>query len=192
MMYLELFWVFFQVGLFSIGGGYAAIPIIQDLAVTQKAWMTTIEFTELITIAEMTPGPITLNAATYIGNSQAGVGGAILASFSCVLPSIIIVSIVAFVYFKFSKLTAIQGTLKQLRPVIIGLIASSCLGMVINAFWGGIGNINISSTQWIAIATFGVCIFLLRYKDLRMNPIFILAFSGAIALAVEYVPYLFH
>lgn len=104
MIYLELFWVFFQVGAFSIGGGYAAIPIIQSNVVEGKGWLSMTKFTDLITIAEMTPGPIAINSATFVGNQVAGIGGGLVATAGCILPSALIVSLLAFLYYRFRSL----------------------------------------------------------------------------------------
>ena len=101
MTLLELFWSFLQVGLFSIGGGYAAMPLIQAQVVEQHPWLTMSEFTDLITIAEMTPGPIAINSATFVGIRIAGLGGAVVATFGCILPSLLIVSILAKIYYKY-------------------------------------------------------------------------------------------
>ena len=95
MIYLQLFLSFMQIGLFSIGGGYAAIPLIQSQAVDINKWLTAEEFLDLATIAEMTPGPIAVNGATFIGLKVAGILGAISATFGCILPSLFIVSLLS-------------------------------------------------------------------------------------------------
>lgn len=97
MVLLKLFFAFMQVGLFSIGGGYAAIPIIQSSVVDSFGWLTMDEFTDLITIAEMTPGPIAVNSATFVGNRVGGLLGSIVATLGCIVPAIIIVSLFAWV-----------------------------------------------------------------------------------------------
>ena len=91
MTYLDLFWSFVQVGMFSIGGGYAAMPLIQSQVVAKHGWLTMGEFTDLITIAEMTPGPIAVNSATFVGIRIGGIPGAVVATAGCILPSLIIV-----------------------------------------------------------------------------------------------------
>ena len=106
MIYLQLFLSFLQVGAFSIGGGYAAMPLIQSQVVTSHGWLTMSEFTDLITIAEMTPGPIAVNSATFVGIRIAGVGGAVIATLGCILPSCLIVSLLAFVYYRYKQLSA--------------------------------------------------------------------------------------
>ena len=97
MTLLSLFWSFLQVGLFSIGGGYAAMPLIQAQVVESHGWLSMAEFTDLITIAEMTPGPIAVNSATFVGLRIAGAAGAVVATFGCILPSLLIVSLLALI-----------------------------------------------------------------------------------------------
>ena len=103
MIYMQLFLSFLQVGLFSIGGGYAAMPLIQSQVVNRYAWLTMNEFTDLITIAEMTPGPIAVNSATFVGIRIAGIPGALIATFGCILPSCFIVSFLAFIYYRYKQ-----------------------------------------------------------------------------------------
>ena len=98
MMLLKLFWSFFQIGLFSIGGGYAAMPIIQHQVVEINGWLSMIEFGDVVTISQMTPGPIAINSATFVGTRIAGLPGAIIATIGCVTPSIIIVLTLAYIY----------------------------------------------------------------------------------------------
>ncbi len=95
MIYIQLFLSFLQIGLFSVGGGYAAIPLVQSLIVERQGWITMTEFTNLITIAEMTPGPIAVNSATFVGIRIAGLPGAVAATWGCIFPSCIIVSVLA-------------------------------------------------------------------------------------------------
>ncbi len=166
-IFLDLFLVFFQVGLLAIGGGYAAIPIIENLVVSKHCWLTGPEFNEMLTISEMTPGPITLNVSTFVGEQQAGIPGALVATFSCILPSIIIVSAVAFVYFKFSKIKLLQGTLKQLRPVIIGLIASSSLSITFTAMFGDKTNVSLSVGVVCCMTLLVLCAGMLSVPELR-------------------------
>ena len=131
MFLLELFWSFFQVGLFSIGGGMAAMPLIQNQVVDIHGWLTLTEFTDLITIAEMTPGPIAINSATFVGIKVIGIQGAIVATLGCILPSCIIVSTLAFIYFKYKDVDVIKGILSGLRPAVVALIASAGISILI-------------------------------------------------------------
>ena len=109
MIYLQLFWSFLQVGLFSIGGGYAAMPLIESQVVQGHGWLTMNEFTDLITIAEMTPGPIAVNSATFVGIRIAGIGGALVATLGCITPSLIIVSVLAKIYYKYKGAKALDS-----------------------------------------------------------------------------------
>lgn len=98
MIYVQLFLSFLQVGMFSVGGGYAAIPLIQSQVVEQHGWLTMQEFTDLVTIAEMTPGPIAVNAATFVGLRIAQVSGAIVATLGCITPALFFVSLLSYIY----------------------------------------------------------------------------------------------
>ena len=104
MIYLEILWSFIQIGLFSVGGGYAAMPLIQHQVVDLHPWLTMTQFADIMTIAEMTPGPIAINAATFVGIRVAGIPGALVATLGCVLPSCIIVISLAYVYYRFRGL----------------------------------------------------------------------------------------
>ena len=95
MIYLQLFWSFIQIGMFSFGGGYAAMPLIQGQVVTDHGWLTMSEFTDLITISQMTPGPIAVNSATFVGLKIAGIPGAVVSTLGCILPSRSIVTVLA-------------------------------------------------------------------------------------------------
>ena len=108
MIYLQLFLSFLQVGMFSIGGGYAAIPLIRDQIVTSHTWLTMNEFTDLITIAEMTPGPIAVNSATFVGIRITGPLGAVIATLGCITPSLLIVSLLAYIYYRYKNVSALK------------------------------------------------------------------------------------
>ena len=136
MIYLQLFLSFLQIGMFSFGGGYAAMPLIQGQVVTAHHWLSMEEFTDLITISQMTPGPIAINSATFVGTKIAGTGGALSATFGCILPSCIIVTCIARLYLKYRNLALLQGILNSLRPAVVALIASAGISILITAFWG--------------------------------------------------------
>ena len=112
----------FKIGILSFGGGYVAIPLIQKEIVELNGWITLTEFTDIITIAEMTPGPIAINAATFVGIRIAGIPGALIATFGCALPSCIIVIILAKIYYKYRHLNTMQNILAGLRPAVIAMI----------------------------------------------------------------------
>jgi len=161
----------------------AAIPLIQNQIVNLHHWLTLTEFTDLITIAEMTPGPIAINSATFVGIRIAGIPGAVVATIGCVLPSCIIVSILAWIYFKFKELTAIQGILSGLRPAIVSLIASAGLSVFMLAVWGEGGfSTNPQSINLVSVLLFAVALFVLR--KWKLNPIYVMLGSGIIGGAI--------
>lgn len=123
MIYLKLLFSFFQIGLVSFGGGYAAMAPIYRQVVEIHGWLTANTFADLITISQMTPGPIALNSATFVGLQVAGFSGAIIATLGNILPSIGIVLLLAYIYFRYNKLRIIQIVLESLRPAVIALIA---------------------------------------------------------------------
>ena len=153
-MLLDLFLCFVQVGLFSIGGGYAAMPMIQAKAVEHYHWLTMGEFTDLMTIAEMTPGPITVNSATFVGIRMAGIPGALVATMGCILPSLIIVSLLSWLYEKYRSMDAMQAVLACLRPAVVALIASAALTILrVVVFAGG-----VVSAEAPQAAVYGLCV----------------------------------
>ena len=119
MILSELFLSFLQIGLFSVGGGYAAIPLIQYQTVELHGWLTETQFMDLAAIAEMTPGPVAINGATFVGLKIAGVPGALAATLGCIFPSLIIVSLLAFVYRKYRELPVLRNVLSSLRPAVV-------------------------------------------------------------------------
>ena len=184
MIYWQLFISFLQVGLFSIGGGYASLPIIQSRIVEQHGWLDMAEFTDLITIAEMTPGPIALNAATFVGTRIGGLPGALAATFGCIFPALILVSLLAFVYYRYKKLTVVQSVLGSLRPVVVALIASAGLGIMLSVAFGG----RAYAPENLDIA--GVVLFVLALaalRKLKTNPILTMAACGAVYTAVHLI-----
>lgn len=183
MILIKLFWSFFQIGMFSIGGGMAAIPLIQNQVVNFHNWLTLTEFTDLITIAEMTPGPIAINSATFVGIRIAGIPGAVVATVGCIFPSCVIVSILAWIYFKYKELTIIQGVLSGLRPTIVALIASAGLSIFTLAVWGEGGfSTNPPTINLVSVLLFAMAIFILR--KWKPNPIFVMLGSGIIGGAI--------
>jgi len=179
MIYLKLFWAFFQIGLFSIGGGYAAMPLIQNQVVDTYGWLNMSEFADIITISQMTPGPISINSATFVGTRIAGIWGAIIATLGCILPSCAIVLLLAILYRKYKNLKYVQGILKSLHPAVVGMIASAGLAIIVQALWNGSAvSDNIGSIDFTALALTILCIFSLR--EIKINPIFVMLGAGVI------------
>lgn len=183
MIYIKLFLSFLQIGLFSIGGGYAAMPLIQDQVVEMNPWLTMTEFTDLITIAEMTPGPIAVNSATFVGNHIAGIAGSLIATLGCILPSFIIVLTLAYFYLKYKNITVVQGILGGLRPAVVAMITSAGISILTLAFWGEKGiSLNLSDINFVAVLLFATGLFVLR--KWKPNPIYIMLGTGMIGMVV--------
>lgn len=181
MMYLELFWSFFQIGLFSFGGGYAAMPLIQNQVVDLNGWLTMSEFADVITISQMTPGPIGINAASFVGIRIGGILGAIVATIGCVLPSCLIVLTLAYIYYKYRGLNTVQGVLNGLRPAVIAMIGSAGVALMILAFWNGNEmTITGNGTDYVAVSIFIIAFVILR--KWKVNPIHIMMGAGIIGL----------
>jgi chromate transporter len=184
VIYLQLFLSFLQVGMFSIGGGYAAMPLIQAQVVTSHGWLTMNEFTDLITIAEMTPGPIAVNSSTFVGIRIAGIPGALVATFGCILPSCIIVSLLAFIYYRYKNVSALQNVLASLRPAVVALIAAAGLSILqMVAFQGN--KMQLQNVNWAGLAIFAAAFVVLR--KLKWNPILVMCLCGAAGLIVHLV-----
>ncbi len=181
MIYLELLWSFFQIGLFSIGGGYAAMPLIQNQVVDQHSWLTMTQFADIMTIAEMTPGPIAINSATFVGIQVAGICGALVATAGCILPSCVIVMTLAYVYYRYRGLEMVQGVLAGLRPAVVAMIASAGLSLLLLAFYGTktIPE-DWMAVDWIAVILFGAGVFALR--KWKINPVCVMTCAGAAGL----------
>lgn len=183
MILLELFLSFLKIGLFSFGGGYAAVPLIQNVIVESKQWIEMSEFVDLITIAEMTPGPIALNSASFVGQRIAGVPGAIVATLGCIFPSLVIVLILAKLYFKYKNLRVVQGVLSAVRPAIVSMIASAGVSILILAlFDSDINSIKMSDFRYIEFILFAVGLFLLR--KFKLNVIYIIFGSGVVGTLI--------
>lgn len=179
-MLLELFWSFFQVGLFAIGGGYAALPLIQDQAVSIHHWLSAAEFSNLVTISQMTPGPIAINSATFVGMKAAGVPGAIVCTLGCILPSLVIVSILAFLYRKFKSNPWWQSVLKTLRPVVAGLIGAAGIELLMTALFPASAG-TAGGMDFFALALFIFSLVLLRTT--KLGAVKTMLIAGAIMLA---------
>ena len=125
MIYLQLFWSFLQIGALSFGGGYAAMPLIQGQIVTQHGWLTMREFTDLVTIAEMTPGPIAVNAATFVGGRIAGITGSLAATLGCITPACLIIA----VFDVETDLVLLEAGQLNCKAVSLGVVRLADIGL---------------------------------------------------------------
>ena len=167
---LSLFLNFMQFGLFGVGGGYAAIPLIRTIAVQQNGWLTEAVFTDLIAIAEMTPGPIGINAATFVGLRVGGIAGAACATLGSIAPSLVLVTLLSWLYVRHRGSRAVQIVLRTLRAVIVALIASAAIALFRSAAWAG------GRPDWPVALIFVAALALLRLK--KLNPILVIAGCG--------------
>lgn len=187
MIFFELFYVFFLIGLFTFGGGYAMIPMIQDVVVS-KGWITSEALTNFIGISEATPGPFAINIATFIGNQTGGVLGGICATIGVILPSFIIILLIAFLLKKFLKNKFVQGGLNGVKPVVIALILSTAIVFLVKLmlFQGGeIYSVNVTFDK-VSIALLLIIVGLLiiykkKYKK-SLNPIILILLCAGLGV----------
>lgn len=186
MICLQLFLSFLQIGAFSFGGGYAAMPLIQAQIVDGHQWLSASEFTNLITISQMTPGPIAINAATFVGMQIAGPAGALAATVGCILPSCLFVTGLAWIYTRYRKLDLLQGALGALRPAVVALIAKAGIDILITAcFRNGVpeltpGNFSVRAAVWFALG------FVLLRKT-KLGPVPVMVLCGVLEAAAAAV-----
>ena len=185
MIYLDLLWTFFKIGLFTIGGGQAMIPMIMT-NVVDKGWLEETALIDFIAISESTPGPFAVNIATYTGIETAGVFGAICATLGVVLPSVIIIILVAKLLSNFMKRKAVSEVFVGVRSTVTGLLMSVFLSLVLTMLFGitDIRNVGSVSVDYIGIGMFAVIFPLsfLKIKGKKMKPILIVIISAALGI----------
>lgn len=179
----KLLITFLQIGLFSIGGGYAILPLIQAQVVDSNKWLTLQEYTDIITISQMTPGPLVVNAASFVGIRIAGIPGAIVATFGSIISGFIF-SISLHNFFKrHENIDSISNVLNGLRSSALGLIASAASTIIMIAFLGtSTFDFRNSKINIMAIVVFFISLLALR--KLKANPILIILLTGFIGLLV--------
>lgn len=184
-IFLELFITFFKIGLFTFGGGYAMLPLIQK-EVLNHGWMEIEEIINFIAVSESTPGPFAINCATYVGMETGGVLGAICATLGVVLPSFIVILCVARFYKKFKESKIVSSVMTGLRPAVIGLIGSALVSMILTVFlpngfdFGGI----VIPDLLISLAI-TVVMTILVFK--KVHPIIIIVLSAVAGIAAGYL-----
>ena len=177
MIYWQLFVSFFQIGLFSFGGGYAAMPLIRQQVVELHSWLTPTQFTDIVTISQMTPGPIAVNSASFVGMQIAGLPGAVVATLGCVAPACVIVTVLAWLYYRYRSLKLMQGALAGLRPAVVAMIASAGVSLLVQAVLPGGLEQNV---DWGATILFVAAFAVMRWK--KPNPIVVMVSCGAAGL----------
>ena len=185
MIYWQLFLSFLQIGALSFGGGYAAMPLIQNQVVDIHQWLSVGEFNDLVTISQMTPGPIAINSATFVGEKVGGLWGAVVATMGCILPSLIIVTLIAYFYMKYRHLDSLQSVLNVLRPAVVAMIASAGISIVMTAIFGEQAIIAWTHLKVDMLIIFIICLFLLlKYK---MSPIAVMLIGGCCQVFYQFI-----
>lgn len=192
MIFLKLFLTFFKIGAFTFGGGYAMLPFIKE-AVLSNGWMPLEEIVDFIAVSESTPGPFAINMATFIGNNQGsaygvlgGIFGAFCATLGVVLPSFIIILIVAKCYEKFKNSTVVAGCMTGLKPAVIGFIGAAILSIAVTVFVPSGFTLEIfKSVDFYASAVIFIGALILTFK--KVHPIIIICISAVIGIAVGYL-----
>ena len=185
MIYLKLFLTFFRIGLFTFGGGYAMLPLIQE-AVLANEWMEMSQIVNFIAVSESTPGPFAINISTYVGNQMGGILGALCATLGVVLPSFIVILIVAQIYEKFKNSNSVKGVMTGLKPAVVGLIGAAILDIALTVLVPNGFSLSIfKGTQlYVSIAIFALCTMLVFKK---VHPIIIICLSAALGIASGYL-----
>ena len=187
MIYLELFLTFFKIGLFTFGGGYAMLPLIEE-EITAKGWMELEKLVNFIAVSESTPGPFAINIATYVGSQVADIGvlGSVCATLGVVMPSFIIILIVAKIYDKFKNSKTVKGVMTGLKPAVVGLIANAIISIAISVFFpaGITFSVFKGLSVYVSLGICAVCTFL-AFK--KVHPIIIILLSAVVGIATGYL-----
>ena len=180
MIFWQLFYTFFQIGLFGFGGGYAMLSMIQGEVVTRYAWLSSSEFTDIVAISQMTPGPIGINSATYVGytavinagySHSVGILGSVIATCSVVLPSFILMILISRFFLKYQKHPAVASVFNGLRPGVVGLLAAASLVLMNEENFGQ------DTYQLIISIILFLSVFVASYK-FKVHPILLIILSG--------------
>ena len=194
-VFAQLFWVFFIIGLFTFGGGYAMLSLIQTQVVTAHSWLTESAFTDIVAISQMTPGPVGINCATYVGyevvrSSGAGhlvaILGSFTATFAVVLPSFIIVLTIVRFYTKFQHNKIFEGVMSWLRPAVVGLIGAAATILMFSVDWAGakpvVSIVEENFSDWISWVLFAAATVASLF--FKVGPIPIILAGGALGLLI--------
>lgn len=185
MIFLKLFYTFFKIGLFGFGGGYGMLSLIQNEVVENHHWVTVSEFTDIVAVSQMTPGPIGINSATYVGyisvinegySQTDAVCGSLLSSFAVMLPSFILMLMISVFLMKYKNHLLVQTVLCWLRPIVVGLLAAATLSLInVENF----GRFAVDRIQFFVSAALFLSAFIATYR-FKMNPIPVIIFAGAV------------
>ena len=180
MIYLQLFISYLKIGFFGFGGGYAMLSLIQNEVVVQNAWMTNAEFTDIVALSQMTPGPIAINSATYVGYTVAGFWGSVTATISVCLPALTLMILITRFFLLLRNNRYVKGLIAGMRPVVVGMIGAAALLLMFPSSKEGASFID--DWSW---ALFLVTIYAAHKK---VNPILLIVLSAVAGVAIYYLP----
>lgn len=180
MIYLQLFLSYLKIGFFGFGGGYAMLSLIQHEIVEQHGWITTSQFADIVAISQITPGPIAINSATYIGYTVAGLAGAVVATFAVCLPSLTIMLALTQIFIRYRSNRFISSIVEAIKPIVIGMIISAAMAMILPH--SGQSESFIDAWSWIL---FALCL-IGSYR--KVNPITMIILSAVAGIAIYYLP----
>lgn len=176
MIYFQLFFSYLKIGFFGFGGGYAMLALIQHEIVVHRGWLTAAEFADIVAISQITPGPVAINSATYIGYKVAGVWGSAIATASVCVPALTIMILVTRFYMKLHDNKYVSGAVKCMKPVVIGMIAAAALMLMFAP--GDDGASFIDGWSWALFAA------AFAASSLKVNPILLIILSAAAGIAI--------
>lgn len=182
MILIKLFWVFFKVGLFAFGGGYATLPLITNFVVNENQWISLRELTDVLTISQMTPGPIAINSATFVGMKIASVLGAVVATTGLVFPALLILLPLSKLIFSGKELKLLDYILKGIKPAVAALIFIAFIDLFESAVFNG--KFNSTNINFIAVVSFVVG-FVMYYK--KVSIIKIIGVCATLGLIYQFV-----
>jgi chromate transporter len=168
-LFLDILWTFFKIGLFAYGGGYAAVALIISEVINTRHWITSTDFLQILTLAEMTPGPIAINTATFVGYQVAGLPGSAVATLGIILPSLILVTTAFHFYRKIENLAQIKSIMSAMRPAVLAILISAVISLA-----------KPTLTSIISVAIFSIVLLAsLRFK---LNPLLLILLAGSAGL----------
>ena len=176
MIYLQLFLSYLKIGFFGFGGGYAMLSLIQNEIVEQQGWLTASQFADIVAVSQMTPGPIAINSATYIGYTVAGFWGSVVATFAVCLPALTVMLALTKFFIKLKDNHYVHGVLMGMRPVVVGMIAAAALLLMFPK--QSADATFIDHWSWIL---FGITLYA-SYK--KINPILLIVLSGVVGIVI--------
>lgn len=186
MILLELFWNFFVIGLLTFGGGYSSMAMIEEYVVNANGYMTHSDLNHVFAVSEMTPGPFSLNAATFVGGEVAGTGGAVIATIGFIMPSVIIVLLLSVFYVSFKENRIIKNVFMILNTCIIATLSATAINIITSALVKTTDDVSFGNIDIKAVILFGICcLALVGIKGRKLSPIFVIL-GAAVAGAFIY------